>query len=243
MKTWQDFNETVNELLLVDGLRKGRGVERYRDRMIVAGARDLQRHVPQYRTLPETIAFESSDLDIHGEGKCNVGSFDYLGARILDCIVRQMPEDGGVSRYFRVRYYPAKARWAILDGGHSPRSNVYPGKICFDSGQFFTGPVLKDNETLNILFSQEYVYKPLFQCTQGDLDRKTPFGDDAALAVHYFVKYHFHKDVNDDQTQAKGNYENYQRERRSLAVNEGELTPTSDPELYFSSNGFVIGNG
>lgn len=244
MKTWNEFNETVNELLLVDGLRKGRGVERYRDRMIVAGARDLQRHIPQYRTIPETVSFESSDLDLHGEEKCNVGSFDYVGTRILDCIVRQLPtETKDVSTYFRLKYYPAKAKWAILDGGHSSRSSTYPGKICFDEGQFFTGPILKSGETLNILFSQEFAYKPMFQCSETELNQKTPFGDDAAMAVHYFVKYHFHKDVNDDQAQAQGNYQNYQRERRSLAVNERELVATADPELSFSSNGFVIGNG
>jgi hypothetical protein len=35
MKTWQEFNDTVNDLLLVDGLRRGRGIERFKDRMIV----------------------------------------------------------------------------------------------------------------------------------------------------------------------------------------------------------------
>jgi hypothetical protein len=47
MKTWQEFNDTVNDLLLVDGLRRGRGIERFKDRMIVAGVRDLQSYIPE----------------------------------------------------------------------------------------------------------------------------------------------------------------------------------------------------
>ena len=51
MKTWAQFNEAVSDLLLVDGLRKGRGVERFRDRMILAGVRDL----PMFLTIGQFL--------------------------------------------------------------------------------------------------------------------------------------------------------------------------------------------
>ena len=82
MKTWQEFNETVNDFLLVDGLRKGRGVEKYRDRMIVAGVRDLQAYIPEFRTTPVETSFTKSDLEEHGEKQAHIGQFDVESARI-----------------------------------------------------------------------------------------------------------------------------------------------------------------
>ena len=98
MKTWQEFNDTVNDLLLVDGLRKGRGVEKFRDRMIVAGVRDLMAYIPELRTTPAEESFSKSELELHGEKQCMIGQFDVESARILDVIVRQLP-------YLLRRYY------------------------------------------------------------------------------------------------------------------------------------------
>mgnify|MGYP006109000671 CR=1 FL=1 len=50
--TWQEFNEVVRTYLLVDSERKGKGVQEYIDRMIVASVIDLQRYVPKYTTDP-----------------------------------------------------------------------------------------------------------------------------------------------------------------------------------------------
>lgn len=243
MKTWQEFNDTVNDLLLVDGLRKGRGVEKFRDRMIVAGVRDLMAYIPELRTTPMEESFSKDELELHGEKQCMIGQFDVESARILDVIVRQLPEDDGdVSKYYRLHIYPAYKRHTIFDGGHSKRSANYPGKITFDRGQFYTAPVLEDNETLSILYNQEYVYKPLFEATAEQKAYKTNLGDDAALAVHYFVKYHFMKDVNDDASQAQTNLQNYQRERRKIAVNKPEVLSTQNPvESLDQGGGFLLG--
>lgn len=286
MKTWQEFNDTVNDLLLVDGLRKGRGVEKFRDRMIVAGVRDLMAYIPELRTTPTEETFTKGDelpegysyvptpgysyaaemppnggvwaygpdgsrieiggrgkLELHGENQCMVGQFDVESARVLDVIVRQLPEDDGdISKYYRLHIYPAYKRHTIFDGGHSKRSASYPGKISFDRGQFYTAPVLEDNEILSILYNQEYVYKPLFEATTEQKAYKTNLGDDAALAVHYFVKYHFMKDVNDDASQAQTNLQNYQRERRKIAVNKPEVLSTQNPvESLDQGGGFLLG--
>jgi hypothetical protein len=183
MKTWQEFNDTVNDLLLVDGLRKGRGVEKFRDRMVVAGVRDLMAYIPELRTTPMEESFSKDELELHGEKQCMI-----------------------------------------------------------DRGQFYTAPVLGDNETLSILYNQEYVYKPLFEATAEQKSYKTNLGDDAALAVHYFVKYHFMKDVNDDASQAQTNLQNYQRERRKIAVNKPEVLSTQNPvESLDQGGGFLLG--
>lgn len=244
MKTWQEFNDTVNDFLLVDGLRKGRGVEKFRDRMIVAGVRDLQAYIPEFRTTPTETSFTKSDLEEHGEKQAHIGQFDVESARILDVVVRVLPTGSEtISKYYRPNIYPAHKRHTFFDGGHSKRSANYPGKIAFDRGQFYTAPLLEDNETLSILYNQEYVFKPMFEATAEEKAYKTNFGDDAALAVHYFVKYHFMKDVNDDQGQAQTNLQNYQRERRKLAVNKPEVLSTNNPVESLGEGGFVIGDG
>lgn len=244
MKNWEQFNEIVNDLLLIDGLRKGRGVEKFRDRMIVAGVRDLQAYIPELRTTPVEASFTNTDLTTHGEKECSIGSFDLEASRILDVIVRVLPEAPEViSKYYRLNIYPAHKRHSLFDGGATTRSGNYPGKIIFDRGQFYTAPNLLDNETLNILYNQEYTFKPMFECTPDQKSYKTNLGDDAALAVHYYVKYHFMKDVNDDEKQAQTNLQNYQRERRKIAVNKPEILSTNNPTESLGSEGFVIGNG
>lgn len=241
MKSWEELNEAVNDLLLVDGLRKGRGVEKFRDRMILAGARDLQAYVPFYRSVPEEKAFTNADLE-NIEDTYEQGTFDYLGARVLDVIVRVM-EDDQPDTYFRPSIISASLRHSIFDGGHKQRSHGYTGRVCFDRGKIYSAPILKDNEVMKILFSLEENYKPLFKCTPEERSAKTRFDDDAALAIHYYVKYHFMKDVNDDDNQAQQNLSYYTKERRKLFHGKKELAPVSDPQLTSQEGSFVIGHG
>lgn len=240
MKNWEEVNEAVNDLLLVDGLRKGRGVEKFRDRMILAGARDLQSYVPYYRSVPEEKAYTNSDME-NIEDTYEQGTFDFLGARILDVIVRVM-EDGPDS-YFRPSIISASLRHSIFDGGHKPRSHGYTGRVCFDRGKIYSAPILKDNEVLKILYSLEENFKPLFKCTPEEREAKVKLDDDAIFAIHYYVKYHFMKDINDDENGAQQNLSYYKQERRKLFQSKRELAPISDPQLTSQGGSFVIGHG
>jgi len=243
MKTWQEFNDTVNDMLLIDGLRRGRGVERFKDRMIVAGVKDLQGFIMGYMSTPTELVLDQNEFTLHSEGNCYVGSFNLEASRILDVVVRVMPSnDGETSTFYRLNIYPAYKRYSIISGTHSSRSAVYPGKICFDRGTIYIAPGLGDSETLSILYNQEVQYKPIFECSSEEKNQSTPFSDDAALAVHYFVKYHFHKDVNDDQSQAQENYQNYQRERRSLHWKMRDYVSTNNPVAQLTAEGFIVGN-
>lgn len=66
--TWGEFKEALRTYLLVDSERKGRGVQKYIDRLSRAALIDLQRYVPQlktasvttYRTSPATVSDWSS---------------------------------------------------------------------------------------------------------------------------------------------------------------------------------------
>ena len=246
MKTWQEFNDAVNDLLLVDGVRKGRGVERFRDRQIVNGVRDLQRYVPLLRESSGLVSYTKADLEVHSEGKAEVGDFNFRDARINDIVVRRLPsENEETSTYFRPKVYSSFAKFSLLDGGNSPRTPQYPGKIVFESGKFFSAPLLRDDETLTVYFNQERVYKPLFLCTSEERQEKTKLGDDEVLAVYHYVKYHFQRDINDDASSAQNNFQIYQQLRRSIFANLREQVDFNNtaPTETLGADGFLLGDG
>lgn len=249
MKTWKEFNDAVNELLLVDGARKGRGVERFRDRLIVNGVRDLQKYIPALRLSNLSQSYTSSDLTVHSEGQAEQGDFNFAGARFKDIIVRRMPtDDNGLDRsvYYKPKVYSSLARFSILDGGNSPRSATYPGKIFFEEGTFYSAPLLIPEETLTIYFTAEKAYKPYFETTRDEQYEVTKLGDDEALAVSHYVKYHIHRDMNDDQVGAKTNEQLYQRARRELYAHYRDIvdsTSTTTNTQTLTDEGFLIGDG
>lgn len=232
MKSWSDFNEAVVDLLLTDGIRRGRGVEKFRDRMIVAGVRDLQRHIPEFRTVPATDVFSHGELTTHSEGKCEIGDFDYEATRILDIVVRRLPTDTNnlsASMYYRPKLLASYQHYEIIDGGGRLRTVSYPGRIAFTAGKFYSEPALREDETLSIQYSTEKTYKPLNACSDAEKAEITRLNDDAALAVHHFVKYHFAKDIDDNQKLAASNFELFKNIRRSIFANRKEIMATADP--------------
>ncbi len=234
MMTWQEFNDAVGDLLLTDGIRRGRGVEKFRDRMVVAGVRDLQRHIPSLRPTPTTKAWSEGELTKHSEGQCEVGDFDYEATRVHDIVVRRLPtEDNnqGASVYYRPIVIPGHRYYEIIDGGGRDRTTAYPGRISFRLGKFYSEPILRSDETISILYTFENAYKPINACTDAEKAASTPLTDDAALAVHHFVKYHFAKDIDDNQKLATSNFELFKNTRRSIFANSQETVSTSDPTI------------
>jgi hypothetical protein len=234
MMTWAEFNEAVVDLLLTDGIRRGRGVEKFRDRMIVAGVRDLQRNIPELRTTPALKVYAYGDLTTHSEGKSEVGDFDYESTRLLDIVVRRLPTDSNsqsASVYYRPKLLLTQDYYDIVDGGGRARTNSYPGRIAFNSGKFYSEPTLREDESLSILYNTEKNYKPINACTEAEKAEETRLNDDAALAVHHFVKYHFSKDIDDNQKLASSNFELFKNIRRSIFANRRELVATESPTI------------
>jgi hypothetical protein len=248
MKTWQAFNDAVNDLLLVDGVRKGRGIERFRDRQIVNGVRDLQRYIPLLRENTGSVSYTSSDLEEHSEGQAEVGDFNFPDARIKDIVIRRLPDaekNEETSSYYRPKVYNELAKFSLLDGGNSPRSSQNQGKMVFEDGKFYNAPLLEEDETLTIYFTQEKTYKPLFECTGSEREEQTKLGDDEALAVYHYVKYHFQRDVNDDASSAQNNFQIYQQLRRSIFANIREQVgfDTTASTKTLGEEGFLLGDG
>ena len=245
MKTWGEFNAAVIDLLLVDGTRRGRGVERFRDRMIVAGVRDLQRNIPDLRSTPAEESFSYGELTENAEKTCEIGDFDYESVRVYGVSVRKLPTEANgqdASVYFYPNILAGHLYRQILDGGGRTRTQAYPGRVCFNQGKFYSEPALMEGEILSILYTAEKYYKPAFDCSAAELAESTPFTDDEVLAVHHYVKYHFAKDVDDNQKLAASNYDLFRDARKSIYANRKEWAATANPTSP-TVGGYTIPNG
>ena len=158
---WADFNEVVRTYLLVDRERKGRGVQEYIDRMIVASVIDLQRYVPQLREhqftmhSPDTLAepqvigltnagipnsvqsVQNEDVDVHQ------GLFLSGKRRIKDVIIRRVvteENNQNRSRYYYPRSIPWETRFDLIDGGVVERTTSVPGRVSFGPNSFWIAP-------------------------------------------------------------------------------------------------------
>ena len=141
--TWEEFNEAVRTFLLVDSERKGKGVQNYIDRMIVASVIDLQRYIPSFRSSnikhystssliepnPETLSGENAeDINAHQ------GQFNQSKTRIKEVLVRRLPSEGNsqdISQYFYLKVIPWSRRFELIDGANAERTQNIPGRIAF----------------------------------------------------------------------------------------------------------------
>ena len=255
--TWQEFNEAVRTFLLVDSERKGRGVQEYIDRMIVASVIDLQRYVPALRenqfkhfspsnlvepNPTELTAVNSENLDVHQ------GEFASGRTRIKQVVVRRIATaDNGQdqSRYFSPATLPWEDRFALIDGGIVERTPNIPGRITFGPTVFWTAPKLRNDEALYIYYSGESHYKPIYKITS-DTEKQTPvvFDDMVAKASSDYVKAHLAREVDNDLNQYQSYAQMYAKARAQVFLNEKEYQSSSVEQAISSgvgAGGFIIG--
>ena len=253
---WEEFNDVVRTYLLVDSERKGRGVQDYIDRMIVAAVIDLQRYVPalranQYKFYSPSNLVEpnpqdlskvnSEDLNVH-QGEFLIGK-----TRIKQAVIRRVAtEDNGqaISRYFYPRSIPWEQRFTLIDGGIVERTSTVPGRITFGENKFWTAPQLTEDEALYIYFEGENHYKPIFKATTEEKEVPVVFDDMVAKATSDYVKAHLAREVDNDLTQYQSYFAMYAKGRAQVFLNEKEYESSSVEQVIGSGiggGGFVIG--
>ena len=241
--TWAEFNEIVRTYLLVDSQRKGRGVQEYIDRMIVAGSIDLQRYVPGIRAnqfkyySPSTLvepdpsdlsSVNSEDVDVHQ------GEFVTAKTRIKQVVIRRIPtgeNDQSVSRYFYPRTIPWEQRFTLIDGGVAERTSTIPGRITFGPDRFWLAPKLRDDEAMYIYFEGENHYVPVFRASETEKNVPVVFDDMVAKAVSDYVKSHLAREVDNDLTQYTSYMQMYQKARAQIFLNEKEYQSSSVEQI------------
>lgn len=253
---WQEFNDVVRTYLLVDSERKGRGVQEYIDRMIVASVIDMQRYVPSLRAnqfkfyspsslvepSPDDLnAVNSEDVDVHQ------GTFSSAKTRIKQIVIRRIAtEENGqtISRYFYPRTIPWESRFTLIDGGVTERTGAFQGRITFGSDKFWTAPKLLDEEAMYIYYEGENHYAPIFKATTSDKSTPVVFDDMVAKATADFVKAHLAREVDNDLNQYQSYFAMYSKGRAQVFLNEKEYQSSSVEQVISSGvggGGFVIG--
>ena len=205
--TWAEFNETVRIFLLVDSERKGKGVQEYIDRMIVASVIDLQRYIPSFRTNnikhystsnlvepnPETLSgVNQEDINAHQ------GEFNQSKTRIKEVLVRRIPTKENlqeISQYFYLKVIPWTRRFEMIDGENSERTQNIPGRIAFGDTSFITAPKLRDDEALYLYYEGEKHYTPAFKASENELLDPVVFDDLVAKTSADYVKAHLSREV------------------------------------------------
>ena len=254
--TWEEFNEVVRTYLLVDSERKGRGVQEYIDRMIVASSIDMQRYVPslrenQFRTYSTSNLVEpdpsdlssvnSEDLDVHR------GDFVTAKTRVKQVVIRRIAtEDNGqsISRYYYPKVIPWEARFDLIDGGIMERTTQVPGRIAFGENKFWLAPKLIDEEALYVYYEGENHYAPIFKATTEQKATPVVYDDMVAKASADYVKAHLAREVDNDLTQYQSYFQMYSKDRAQVFLNEKEYDSSSVEQVINSgvgSGGFIVG--
>ena len=254
--TWQEFNEAVRTYLLIDSQRKGKGVQDYIDRMIVASVIDLQRYVPTFRANqikhfstsnlvepnPETLTgVNAEDINAHQ------GEFIQSKTRIKQVLIRRIPTEENkqdISRYFRMKVIPWERRFDLIDGLNRERTPAFPGRVAFGGTTFITAPKIREDEAMYLYYEGEKHYAPAFKATENELQDPVIFDDIVAKASSDYVKAHLSREVDNDLNQYKSFFELYVKDRAQIFINEKEYASSSAQQLIgqgIGSGGFVIG--
>ena len=253
---WSEFNDVVRTYLLVDSERKGRGVQDYIDRMIVASVIDLQRYVPSLRAnqykfySPSSLvepdpndlsSVNSEDVDVHQ------GTFNTAKTRIKQIVIMRIATDDNgqsLSRYFYPRSIPWESRFTLIDGGIVERTSNIPGRITFGADKFWTAPKLIESEAMYVYFEGENHYAPIFKATTEEKATPVVFDDMVAKASADYVKAHLSREVDNDLNQYASYFQMYSKGRAQVFLNEKEYQSSSVEQVISSGvggGGFIIG--
>lgn len=254
--TWQEFNDVVRTYLLVDSERKGRGVQEYIDRMIVASVIDMQRYIPALRNnqykyySPNNLvepnpndlsSINSEDLDVQQ------GDFTTAKTRVKQVVIRRIATEENnqsISRYYYPKIIPWEARFDLIDGGILERTTQVPGRIAFGENKFWIAPKIIDSEALYIYYEGETHYPPVFKATTEQKAVPVIYDDMVAKASADFVKAHLAREVDNDLTQYQSYFQMYSKDRAQVFLNEKEYDSSSVEQVINSgvgSGGFIVG--
>jgi len=252
--TWAEFNEAVRTFLLVDSERKGKGVQNYIDRMIVASVIDLQRYIPSFRSsnikhFSNSSLIEPDPESLSGVNSENInahqGTFAQGKTRIKEVLIRRIPSENNnqeISQYFYLKVIPWSRRFELIDGVNSERTQGIPGRIAFGDTTFIVAPKIRDDEALYLYYEGEKHYSPVFKATEDELKDPVVFDEMVAKASADFVKAHLAREVDNDLNQYQSYFSLYVKDRSQIFINEKEYASSSAEQVMGQGvGGFVIG--
>jgi len=228
---WSEFNESVRTFLLVDSERKGRGIQKYIDKQIIAGALDLQQYVSQLQSSNINTFFANEMLPVPSGTRSSEVEFVPTHAKINSVIISGLESDESTRWYSYVQIVPWSNRFSVINGCPL-RTKSYAGKITFGDGKLYLCSPLVDDEKLYVYWSGE---KRIY-----DVDDIVIFDDSCAKAVADFVKAHLNREVDKDVAMYKSYMEMYNKQRQQIHVNWKDYNVTNSIDHV---SGGTSGNG
>ena len=209
---WSDFNVLVRDYLLVDSERKGRGIQKYIDKLIKAGCVDLQRYVDQLKVNNVDTFLESELIDTPDGVNSVEAQFAPVHATISQVVVSGYEsEDSSVKWYSNVAIVPWSSRFSVINGCPQ-RTRSYPGKVTFGGGKIYLCSPLIDNQKLYIYWTGEkHDYED---------EDYVIFDDVCAKAVADWTKAHLNREVDKDIQLFKSYMDMYNKQRQQIYTNE-----------------------
>ena len=205
---WSEFKDKVRVNLLVDADRKGRGIQKYINQLMISGVVNLQDYVDAFKAR-NINTFFASDMQEVPTGRNSVESqFAPTHATINSVVVSGLREEDSAERWYSyVEVVPWSARYRVINGC-PVRSSSYAGRVAFGDGKLYLCSPLVDDQKL-------YVYWSGIKQNYDDEDLVI-YDDLAAKAVSDYIKAHLNREVDKDVGLYKSYMEIYAKERQEL---------------------------
>ena len=224
--TWAEFKAAVRELLPIDKNRQGlqdttdddgNTVPGYISLMLRQAVIDLQRFIPQYRKMHETLYFPQ---DFATEGAASRGVLPPF-AEVTDAYLFNFENE---QRHPLSDGFPWGQRHELTSGQQGLPDNN--GILCIepDAYKFYVYPKVEGQWVVSLNWDA------LLDSGKSDFNDQelVPFPEDATFAVSEFIKGHIAREINKD-TAAFATYFHprtgtYSVARRNLALSAKERT-------------------
>jgi hypothetical protein len=205
---WSEFQDKVRVNLLVDADRKGRGIQKYINQLMVSAVVNLQDYIDAFKARNVNTFFASDMLPVPTGNNSSEVQFTPTHATIDSVVVSGLKGDDDSQRWFSyVEIVPWGSRFRVIDGCPT-RNSGYAGRVTFGDGKLYLCSPLVDDQKLYIYWTgikQSY-----------DPDDLVIYDDSSAKAVADYIKAHLNREVDKDVGLYKSYIDMYNKQRQEL---------------------------
>ncbi len=205
---WSEFKELVRTNLLVDADRKGRGIQKYINQLMVSGVINLQDYIDAFKSRNINTFFPSDMFSVPTGRNSSEVEFSPTHATVESVIVSGLFNDDTSERWYSyVDVVPWSSRYSVTNGCPT-RTRAYSGRVTFGDGRLYLCSPLAEHEKLYVYWSgvkQKY-----------EDDDLVIYDDASAKAVSDYIKAHLNREVDKDVAMYESYMKMYSKQRQEL---------------------------
>lgn len=235
---WSEFQDKVRVNLLVDADRKGRGIQKYINQLMVSAVVNLQDYIEAFKARNVNSFFSDDMLAVPTGINSGEVQFSPTHATINSVVVSGIKSDGVQRWYSYVELVPWTSRYRVIDGCPT-RNSGYSGRATFGDGKLYLCSPLVDEQRLYVYWSGiKQAYDP---------DDLVIYDDASAKAVSDYIKAHLNREVDKDIALYKSYMEMYNKQRQELHrvwkdfIHTTAIDHAGSESTGVGSSGFTIG--